>query len=74
MLHAMQSAIEPAIPSSIAKSKIVAHEHPAVAGRLILSEETGQSQDPHVERLIEAFAFLTARLQIKPVTARLKRS
>lgn len=42
-----------------------AREHPNVAGRLILSEETGLSQDPHVERLIEAFAFLTARLQVK---------
>jgi type VI secretion system protein ImpG len=42
-----------------------AREHPSVADKLILSEETGASQDPHVERLIEAFAFLTARLQIK---------
>ena len=46
-------------------AKDFAREHPAVAGRLILSEETGLSQDPHVERLIEAFAFLTARLQVK---------
>src|SRR5690348_5129079 len=42
-----------------------AREHPRVAGNLILSEETGLSQDPHVERLIEAFAYLTARLQVK---------
>ena len=46
-------------------AKDFAREHPAVASRLILSEETGLSQDPHVERLIEAFAFLTARLQVK---------
>lgn len=46
-------------------AKDFAREHPAVAGRLILSEDTGQSQDPHVERLIEAFSFLTARLQLK---------
>jgi type VI secretion system protein ImpG len=46
-------------------AKDFAREHPNVAGRLILSEETGLSQDPHVERLIEAFAFLTARVQVK---------
>src|SRR5688572_16060659 len=46
-------------------AKDFAREHPAVAGRLILSDDTGQSQDPHVERLIEAFAYLTARLQVK---------
>lgn len=46
-------------------AKDFAREHPGVAGRLILSEETGLSQDPHVERMIEAFAYLTARLQVK---------
>jgi type VI secretion system protein ImpG len=46
-------------------AKDFAREHPAVASHLILSDETGLSQDPHVERLIEAFAFLTARLQVK---------
>src|SRR3954453_3391074 len=46
-------------------AKEFAREHPQAAGRLILSEDTGQSQDPHVERLIEAFAYLTARLQVK---------
>src|SRR5262245_11587586 len=46
-------------------AKDFAREHPAVASRLILSDETGLSQDPHVERLIEAFAFLTARLHVK---------
>jgi type VI secretion system protein ImpG len=42
-----------------------ARERPAIAERLQLSDHTGASQDPHVERLIEAFAFLTARLQVK---------
>ncbi len=38
-----------------------AHRYPKVASRL---EYGGtESQDPHVERLIESFAFLTARLQ-----------
>jgi type VI secretion system protein ImpG len=46
-------------------AKGFAREHPAVASHLILSEDTGLSQDPHVERLIESFAFLTARLQVK---------
>ncbi|HEY0601546.1 MAG TPA: type VI secretion system baseplate subunit TssF [Herpetosiphonaceae bacterium] len=38
-----------------------AEQHPAVAGRLDLGEH--QSSDPHVERLLESFAFLTGRLQ-----------
>ena len=38
-----------------------ARRHPKVAERLELS--TDGSSDPHVERLIEAFAFLTARIQ-----------
>ena len=38
-----------------------ARRYPQVAGRLAL-DGTG-SADPHVERLIESFAFLTARLQ-----------
>ena len=37
-----------------------AAEHPTLAGRLLL-EET-KSQDPHVERLIEAFALIAARI------------
>lgn len=37
-----------------------AGRHPAVAARLLL--EPNQSQDPHVERLLEAVAFLTARV------------
>ncbi|NOX52922.1 MAG: type VI secretion system baseplate subunit TssF, partial [Planctomycetes bacterium] len=40
-----------------------ARQHPKIAGRLRLREE--ETQDPHVERLIEAFAFLTARIRHK---------
>ena len=36
-----------------------AAEHPKIAGRLRLSQDA--IEDPHVERLIQAFAFLTAR-------------
>lgn len=38
-----------------------ARRYPGVASRLELSAD--QCADPHVERLIESFAFLTARLQ-----------
>lgn len=40
-----------------------AKKYPAAAGRLLL--EPNRSADPHVERLIEAFAFLTARVHNK---------
>lgn len=40
-----------------------ADEHPKVAARLRLGPDS--SQDPHVERLIEAFAYLTARIRQK---------
>jgi type VI secretion system protein ImpG len=40
-----------------------AQEHPKIAGRLRLGPES--SEDPHVERLIEAFAYLTARVRHK---------
>ncbi len=40
-----------------------AAQHPKIAGRLRLGADT--SEDPHVERLIEAFAFLTARIRHK---------
>lgn len=42
-----------------------ARERPKIADRLLLNRETGRSTDPHVERLLEAFAFLTARVQLK---------
>src|SRR4051794_39827924 len=38
-----------------------AHRYPKVARRLELGLD--ESPDPHVERLIESFAFLTARIQ-----------
>lgn len=37
-----------------------AKAYPKIAGRLMLSGDVGE--DPHVERLIEAFAFLSARI------------
>lgn len=40
-----------------------AKEHPKIAGRLGINEET--IEDPHVSRLIEGFAFLNARIQHK---------
>lgn len=40
-----------------------AAEHPKIAGRLRLSQDA--IEDPHVERLIQAFAFLTARVRRK---------
>ena len=39
---------------------LFAEKHPAIAGRLLI-EET-KSQDPHVERLIEAFSLIAARV------------
>src|SRR3954471_22801443 len=41
-----------------------AEAHPKVAERLRLSTDNA-SDDPHVERLIEAFAYLTARVRQK---------
>ncbi len=38
-------------------------KYPKIAGRLLL--EAGGSEDPHVERLIEAFAFLAGRVHLK---------
>ena len=40
-----------------------ADKHPKVASRLVL--EPTQCEDPHVERLLEAFAFLAARVHLK---------
>lgn len=42
-----------------------ARDRPKIADRLAISTETRESGDPHVERLIESFAFLTARVQLK---------
>ncbi len=38
-------------------------KYPKIAGRLQL--EADKCEDPHVERMIEAFAFLAARVQLK---------
>lgn len=41
-----------------------AKRYPKVAGRLLL-EDSGKSEDPHVARLIESFAFIAARIHTK---------
>src|ERR1700755_548031 len=40
-----------------------ARRYPKVASRLLLDEE--KVEDPHVERMIEAFAFLAGRISLK---------
>jgi type VI secretion system protein ImpG len=40
-----------------------AQAYPKIASRLQL--EPSKSEDPHVERLLEAFAFLAARVHLK---------
>ncbi len=40
-----------------------ARKYPKIAARLLLDEE--RIEDPHVERIIEAFAFLTGRVSLK---------
>ncbi|MCC6128370.1 MAG: type VI secretion system baseplate subunit TssF [Acidobacteria bacterium] len=40
-----------------------AERYPKIASRLTL--EADRCEDPHVERLLEAFAFLSARIQLK---------
>ena len=42
-----------------------ARDRPKIADRLALGADTRESSDPHVERLIESFAFLTARVRLK---------
>jgi type VI secretion system protein ImpG len=42
-----------------------AEKYPKIAGRLVLDPNKGESEDPHVERLLQAFAFLTARVHLK---------
>jgi type VI secretion system protein ImpG len=42
-----------------------AKKYPKVASRLLLPQEEGESDDPHVERLVEAFAFLAGRVHLK---------
>lgn len=43
--------------------ELFAEKYPKVAGRLLL--EPDRCEDPHTERLLEAFAFLTGRIQKK---------
>jgi type VI secretion system protein ImpG len=40
-----------------------ARKYPKIAGRLLL--EADKCEDPHVERMIEAFAFLASRVHLK---------
>lgn len=40
-----------------------ARKYPKIAARLMIDEE--KVEDPHVERMIEAFAFLSARVSLK---------
>src|ERR671937_2403098 len=40
-----------------------AERYPKIASRLLL--EPNKCEDPHVERLLEAFAFLAARVHLK---------
>ncbi len=40
-----------------------AEKYPKIAGRLLL--EAGKCEDPHVERIMEGFAFLAARIHLK---------
>ena len=40
-----------------------AEKYPKIASRLVL--EPNRCEDPHVERLVEAFAFLAARVHLK---------
>jgi len=42
------------------RSAEFARQYPKIAGRLMLTGDVGD--DPHVERLMEAFAFLSARI------------
>jgi len=43
--------------------KEFAEKHPKIASRLQL--DVNRCEDPHVERLLEGFAFLTARIQLR---------
>jgi len=42
-----------------------AREYPKIASRLALDDLQDKCVDPYVERLLEGFAFLTARVQLK---------
>src|SRR5712664_4856680 len=51
LTHLRQSAVQ------------FAEKYPKVASRLVI--EPSKCEDPHVERLLEAFAFLAARVHLK---------
>ncbi|HWA97548.1 MAG TPA: type VI secretion system baseplate subunit TssF, partial [Pirellulales bacterium] len=65
----MTDALERRYEDELTFIRQMAHEfarqRPKIADRLLLRHDTGISEDPHVERLIEAFAFLTARVRLK---------
>src|SRR6185369_13708290 len=42
-----------------------ARDRPKIADRLAFGPDMQESSDPHIERLIESFAFLTARVRLK---------
>ena len=65
MSERLEAAYEQELAAIRSLAREFARQHPGVAGRLLISDDTGLSQDPHVERLIEAFAFLTARLHVR---------
>src|SRR3546814_5433117 len=53
-----------ALPISLLKlSREFAGRYPKIASRLLLEGDT--CEDPHVERMIESFAFLTGRIHKK---------
>lgn len=53
LLHLRESAVE------------FAREYPKIASRLILPSDASECPDPYVERLLEGFAFMAARVQLK---------
>ncbi len=63
----MRDDLERLYESELAATRGLASEfgrdRPKIAERLIL--DGGKSEDPHVERLIQAFSFLTARVRLK---------
>lgn len=65
MRHQLESLYEQELYAVRRLAAEFARDRPKIAGRLDLSGETGISEDPHVERLIESFAFLTARIRLK---------
>jgi type VI secretion system protein ImpG len=42
-----------------------AAKYPKISSRLVLPKEAVECEDPHVERMVEAFAFLAGRVRLK---------